>query len=144
MRVSMLGMGTGGPDPLGQKSGRSETEMIGLLHRAFDLGVNLFWNAERLRDVLANLAARGLVHRPATEDADPLGWLVEDGVAGSLVEAAYRFAAYTPGVTSVMCGTLDVGDLEQDAAFLDQGALPSHAVSRLRETFRHVAEPIGN
>ena len=42
LRVSTLGIGTGGHDPLGQKSGRSQSEMIGLLHRAFDLGVNLF------------------------------------------------------------------------------------------------------
>ncbi len=105
---------------------------------------NLFWNPERLREVLADLSDRGLLHGPATEDADPLGWLVEDGIAGSLVEAAYRYCAYTPGVTAVMCGTLDVGELEQDAAFLDKGPLPSQAIHRLRETFRHVAEPIGN
>ena len=40
--VSLVGMGTGGHDPLGLKSGRPESEMIALLHRAFDLGINLF------------------------------------------------------------------------------------------------------
>ncbi len=42
LEVSRLGMGTGGLDPLGLKSGRTESEMVGLLHRAFDLGINLF------------------------------------------------------------------------------------------------------
>ena len=105
---------------------------------------NLFWDPERLSEVLSDLAERGLLRRSAVEQADPLGWLVEDGIVGSLVEAAYRFCAYTPGVTTVMCGTLDVGELEQDVAFLDKGPLPPQAVHRLRETFRHVAEPIGN
>src|SRR5438132_693473 len=43
LKVSIMGMGTGGgPDPLGQKSGRPESEMHALLHRAYDLGVNFF------------------------------------------------------------------------------------------------------
>ncbi len=43
LKVSALGMGTGGGlDPLGQKSGKSETEILNLLHRAFDLGINFF------------------------------------------------------------------------------------------------------
>jgi aryl-alcohol dehydrogenase-like predicted oxidoreductase len=105
---------------------------------------NLFWDPERLREVLDELAEKGLVRGPAAENADPLGWLVADGIAGSLVEAAYRYCAYTSGVTTVMCGTLDVGELEHDVAFLEEGPLPSQAIHRLRETFRHVAEPIGN
>lgn len=42
LQVSTLGMGTGGHDPLGQISGRPESEMHALLHKAFDLGINLF------------------------------------------------------------------------------------------------------
>ena len=42
LEVSVMGMGTGGHDPLGVKSGRAESEMLALLHRAFDLGIRLF------------------------------------------------------------------------------------------------------
>ena len=105
---------------------------------------NLFWNPKRLKEVLADLDKRGLLRRQPADNADPLAWLVEERIVGSLVEAAYRFAAYTPGVTSVMCGTSDVGELEQDVAFLDKGGLPTQAVRRLRKTFGHIAEPIGN
>src|SRR5262245_32520821 len=43
LQISIMGMGTGGgPDPLGQKSGRPEPEMQRLLHRAFELGINFF------------------------------------------------------------------------------------------------------
>ena len=40
--MSLLGIGTGGHDPLGLKSGRPQSEMMALLHRAFDLGIRLF------------------------------------------------------------------------------------------------------
>src|SRR3954469_11093374 len=43
LKISIMGMGTGGgPDPLGQKSGRPEAEMIRLLQRAYELGINFF------------------------------------------------------------------------------------------------------
>ena len=42
LKVSLMGMGTGGHDPLGQRSGRSKKEMLRLLRRAFELGINLF------------------------------------------------------------------------------------------------------
>ena len=42
LKVSLLGMGTGGHDPLGVNSARPESEMVALLHRAFDLGIRLF------------------------------------------------------------------------------------------------------
>ena len=38
----MLGMGTGGPNVLGQRLGHPEAEMRALLRRAYDLGINLF------------------------------------------------------------------------------------------------------
>jgi len=42
LKVSLLGLGTGGLDPLGIKSGRPEEEMRRLIWHAFDLGINLF------------------------------------------------------------------------------------------------------
>src|SRR5688572_5432341 len=43
LEVSIMGMGTGGAgDPLGQQSGRTESDIHALLHRAFDLGINLY------------------------------------------------------------------------------------------------------
>jgi aryl-alcohol dehydrogenase-like predicted oxidoreductase len=105
---------------------------------------NLFWSMPRLKEVLADLEARGVIGRDAAGAESPLGWLIEDGECGSLVEAAYRYAAYTPGVTTVMCGTIDRGELEQDIAFMEKGPLPERTLRRLKETFGHIAEPIGN
>ena len=40
--VSIMGMGSGGYDPLGAASGRPDADMVRLLRRAFDLGINVF------------------------------------------------------------------------------------------------------
>ena len=42
LEISIMGMGSGGHDPLGQRSGRPVEEMKQLLRRARDLGVNYF------------------------------------------------------------------------------------------------------
>ena len=41
LQVSVIGLGTGGPSRLGQRSGVPEPDAIKTVHRAFDLGVNL-------------------------------------------------------------------------------------------------------
>ena len=42
LKVSLLGFGTGGPSSLGQSSGMTQKEQTALVHRCFDLGINLF------------------------------------------------------------------------------------------------------
>src|SRR5687767_11114840 len=41
LQVSVIGLGTGGPSRLGQRSGIPEPEAIKTVHRALDLGINL-------------------------------------------------------------------------------------------------------
>ena len=105
---------------------------------------NLFWNMPRLKEVIADLKERGVIGHDAVSDDNPLGWLVEDGECESLVEAAYRYAAYSSGVTTVMCGTIDRGELEQDIGFVRKGPLTEERMRRLHETFGHIEEAIGN
>jgi len=42
LRVSVAGLGCGGFSQLGLGRGKSEAEAVALIHRALDLGVNLF------------------------------------------------------------------------------------------------------
>jgi aryl-alcohol dehydrogenase-like predicted oxidoreductase len=42
LKVSVAGLGCGGFSRLGLGTGKSEAEAVGLVHQAFDLGVNLF------------------------------------------------------------------------------------------------------
>ena len=104
---------------------------------------NIFWNMPRLKEVIADLKQRRVLSGDAVSDDEPLGWLVE-GDCGSLVEAAYRYAACTEGVTSVVCGTIDPAKLDEDLAFIAKGPLPAEKVERLRRTFGHIDEAIGN
>ena len=98
----------------------------------------------RLREVLTGLAARGVVSDDVASAEEPLGWLIESGEAGSLVEAAYRYAAYTEGVSTVMTGTIDPGHLGQNVESVLKGPLSAEAIERLRTEFGSVTDPIGN
>ena len=98
----------------------------------------------RLREVLADLAARGVVADDVASAEEPLGWLIESGEAGTLVEAAYRYAAYTEGVSTVMTGTIDPAHLEHNVESVLKGPLSAEATERLRREFGSVTDPIGN
>ena len=105
---------------------------------------NLFWNPIRLREVIADLKKDGLLPPQVESDDHPLSWLVEETDCKSLVEAAYRYAAYTEPVSTVMCGTIKIAELEENIPGIDKGPLPPAAIERLHHTFGHIAEAIGN
>ena len=42
LKVSRVGLGTGGDSQLGQKLGMSETQACKIIYRALDLGINFF------------------------------------------------------------------------------------------------------
>jgi L-galactose dehydrogenase len=46
LKVSIAGLGCGGPSRLGQATGKSEQESIAVVRQALDLGINLFDTAE--------------------------------------------------------------------------------------------------
>ena len=46
---------------------------------------------------------------------DPLGWLVSDGDCELIIEAAYRYAAFTDPVSTVVTGTIEIDHLEQNS-----------------------------
>ncbi len=104
---------------------------------------NLFWNPTRLEEVIADLKDRRLVESQAVPDHAPLDWLLVEDVE-SLVEAAYRYALHTDPVTAVMCGTIEIDELEQNVRTFEKGPLPDDLRARLAAVFGRVEEPIGN
>ncbi|MGB3693012.1 MAG: aldo/keto reductase [Spirulinaceae cyanobacterium] len=46
LRVSVMGLGTGGSSKIGQNTGKSQAESIALVRSAFDFGINFFDTAE--------------------------------------------------------------------------------------------------
>ena len=105
---------------------------------------NVFSDEARLREVVADLAVRGIISSGAASTEEPLGWLIESGEVDTLVEAAYRYGACTEGVTAVMTSTTDPDHLEQNVRSLAKGPLPAEAVAGLERDFGVIAEPIGN
>jgi L-galactose dehydrogenase len=92
-----------------------------------------------LEGLVAEWKAGGKVAADAVPDADPLGWLLRDGV-GSVIEAGYRFAADHPAIATVLTGTASISHLEANAAALDEPRLPEADNARLRQLFGHIAE----
>jgi aryl-alcohol dehydrogenase-like predicted oxidoreductase len=103
----------------------------------------LFSEPARLTEVTRDLQARGIVDG-SLDPERPLDWLLGDGKAANLIEAAYRYALFTPGVTAVMTGTIDIDQLRQNIALVDKGPLPSEDLERLSTLFEAVDEPMGN
>lgn len=105
---------------------------------------NLFWNPARLKEVIVDLKKRGVIATDAVPDDGALDWMPDGGDVGSLVEAAYRYVVHTEAVTTAMCGTLDIRELEEDVEFIRKGPLPVDKTQRLAMTFGHISEAVGN
>ncbi len=71
-------------------------------------------------------------------EAESFMWLVDEGVAQSLSEAALRYILSFSGVTSVIPGAMNPAELEQNVAISDLGPLPEAALARVAETQREL------
>ncbi len=99
---------------------------------------------EALRELVADLVAQGQVDADGLEIDDPLGWLVREGHAASIPEAAYRFCRHEPGIDVVLSGTGNAEHLEQNARSINAGPLSPEAVARLGRLFGRVDSVTGN
>ena len=93
---------------------------------------------------LADLRDRGRVDPKLVGDETALDFVVHEGGATSLQDAAYRFARYEPGVHVVLSGTGKVEHLETNAESLSRPPLPEADVARLRRLFAGVDDVSGN
>lgn len=99
---------------------------------------------EALREVVAGLVEAGRVSAEEVDAREPLGFLVGNGVAGSVVEAAYRFCRYEPGIDVVLSGTGRVPHLRENAHSIQGPPLPDEVLARLERAFGGVDSVSGN
>jgi aryl-alcohol dehydrogenase-like predicted oxidoreductase len=99
---------------------------------------NIFSQPGRLQATLRELAADGLVPQSLADDPDPLGFLVHEGGASSVIDAAYRFVRHEPGVDVVLFGTGDLAHLHSNIDSLLKPPLPAVDRARLAELFGHL------
>ncbi len=77
-------------------------------------------------------------------DGDVLGFLLEDGGAASLQEAAYRFCRHEPGIDVVLTGTGSREHLRENVKSINMGPLPPEHLKRLEALFGAVDSISGN
>jgi aryl-alcohol dehydrogenase-like predicted oxidoreductase len=99
---------------------------------------SIFADPPRVKRELRALADKGLVERWLGEADDPLGFLIHEGGAGSLTEAAYRFARHDSGADLVLFGTGDAAHLRANVAALLKPPLPDADREKLATLFGHL------
>jgi aryl-alcohol dehydrogenase-like predicted oxidoreductase len=99
---------------------------------------NIFSKPERLQTTMRELAATGEVLQWLAETADPLNFLIHDGGASSVPDAAYRFVRHEPGVDVVLFGTGDPEHLRTNIASILKPPLPEADRQQLRDLFGHL------
>jgi aryl-alcohol dehydrogenase-like predicted oxidoreductase len=99
---------------------------------------NIFSRPGQLIATMRELAAAGEVPQWLAESEDPLGFLIYEGGAKSVIDAAYRFVRHEPGVDVVLFGTGDLEHLRTNIASLLAPPLPEADRARLASLFGHL------
>ncbi|MFZ6027555.1 MAG: aldo/keto reductase [Chloroflexota bacterium] len=93
---------------------------------------------ERLRQVVDELIEKGQLDPAEIDRRDPLGFLLREGAAASIPDAAYRFCRDEPGAHVILSGTGNPDHLRQNLASIAAPPLPAAVTGHLRRIFRHV------
>ena len=96
---------------------------------------NIFSRPGLLAETMTRLAAEGKVPKEFANKPDPLDFLVHDGGASSVVDAAYRFARHEPGSEVVLFGTGNREHLRSNIDSILRPALPRPDVEKLYACF---------
>ena len=99
---------------------------------------NIFSQPGRLQATLRELAAEGHLSATLAASDDPLGFLVHEGGASSVVDACYRYVRHEPGVDVVLFGTGSPAHLKSNIDSLLKPPLPEPDRRKLGELFGHL------
>jgi aryl-alcohol dehydrogenase-like predicted oxidoreductase len=99
---------------------------------------NIFSKPDVLKRTFAELAAEGKVPASLAKEENPLAFLVHEGGAQSVVDAAYRFARHQPGIDVVLFGTGNAAHLRANIASILRPPLPAADVQKLHDLFGHL------
>ncbi len=103
----------------------------------------IFADPPRIAREIKALAAKGLVKKSLGASDDPLGFLVHEGGATSVIDAAYRFVRHEPGVDVVLFGTGNAAHLRSNVASLLRPPLPQADRDKLTALFGHLEDGVG-
>ena len=99
---------------------------------------NIFSKPGLLSETMKKLAAEGKISAELAAKPEPLDFLVHEGGAGSLLDAAYRFARHEQGCDVVLFGTSNAKHLRSNLQSIVRPPLPANDVAKLYELFGHL------
>ncbi len=100
---------------------------------------NIFSNDAYRRDVFAKLVEQGLLEASVLSDDDPLAFLVSEGGAESITDAAYRYARHERGADVILFGTGSKDHVRANVESILRPPLPPAIVDRLHTSFGHLS-----
>ena len=98
---------------------------------------------DKLRETLTVLIANGEIDRAEIDMENPLGFLLADGAAASIPDAAYRFCLAEAGAHVILSGTGNPQHLAANLASFARPPLPPEHLARLKQLFRNVRSVTG-
>lgn len=101
---------------------------------------SMFSNPDLLNKTIKELAGEGRVPAALAKTDTPLGFLVHDKGADSVIDAAYRFARHEPGADVILFGTGNPAHMEANIASLHKPPLPQADLDKLSELFGHLRD----
>ena len=99
---------------------------------------NMFSNAAYRRDVFAKLVEDGDLDASIIAKGDPLEFVVTEGGAKSITDAAYRYVRHEQGVDVVLFGTGNKAHVKDNVDSILRPPLAPPAVERLHAAFGHL------
>jgi aryl-alcohol dehydrogenase-like predicted oxidoreductase len=99
---------------------------------------NIFSNAAYRHDIFAKLVEQGDLDASILSEGDPLGFLVADGAAQSITDAAYRYARHEQGVDVVLFGTGNKAHVKDNIDSILRPPLAPPIIERLHASFGHL------
>ncbi|WP_240418345.1 aldo/keto reductase [Paenibacillus periandrae] len=99
---------------------------------------------EALAEIIASLLAEGKLDPDKVNPVNSLDFLVHQHGAESIMDAAYRFCRYEPGIHSVLMGTGNVQHLADNIASANRPPLPEADIQRIKDMFGTIDSVTGN
>ncbi len=100
---------------------------------------NMFSKPAYRRDVFAKLIEQGELDPSILAKGDPLDFLVSEGGAASITDAAYRYARHQQGADVILFGTGNKAHVGDNVASILRPPLPAPIVDRLHALFGHLS-----
>jgi aryl-alcohol dehydrogenase-like predicted oxidoreductase len=93
---------------------------------------------KRLKECIDELIENKQLNPNEIDISNPLGFLIHEGGAENLVDAAYRFCRYEPGTHVILSGTGNLDHMKANIESILRPSLPENDLKKLRSIFKNV------